>query len=184
VCIPENDRRRLALSLITDEGDLISALVDNAHGLGLVGPQDLPWIVDQYAVSLPGRRPALARLFNEVYRVTDPDHVNVVLELPDDHPLTADIVGDWRSPVQLDSERARRLRAEWELKQPPEELAVDDAEVEQSITSQVEAALDGDPAGFCQATQLVRIPPGKRHCEGESQPDLTAHLSLNPPAEF
>jgi hypothetical protein len=87
VQIPEEDRHRLALSLLQDEDDLLFALVDTAHGLGLIGPADLPWLVDQYAASPPGQLRALARLFLLTFRINDPVHVHAVLELPDNHPL-------------------------------------------------------------------------------------------------
>jgi hypothetical protein len=173
----DGDRHRLALSLIDEEGDLVFALVDNVHGLGLIGPADLPWLVGQYAASPPGQHPALARLFLLTYRVNDPVHVNAVLELPDDHPLFADVVGEWRRPVQLGSEQARRMRDEWELvnrQQLPDEQAVDDSEVDQWISSQVDTALAGDPAGFWRAAQLVTVRPGTNYYDPELQPDLTA----------
>jgi len=178
--IPEKGRHRLALSLLDEEDDLVFALFGNVQGpgLALIGPADLPWIVDQYAASPPGRRQRLAKLFLLTFRVNDPVHVNTVLELPGDHPLVADVVGDWRRPVPLDSEQARRLREEWALlknQRFPEEQPVDDREVDQWISSQVDAALTGDPAGFWRAARLVTVRPGTNYHDSEFQPDLTTH---------
>jgi hypothetical protein len=112
------------------------------------------------------------------FRIDDPDHVRAVLELPDDHPLVADVVGDWVQPVELDSERARRLRDEWDLlkrRRSEEDPEVDDREVNQWISSQIDAALAGDPAGFWGAARLVTVRPGTKYYTEEFQPDLTAH---------
>lgn len=176
--IPTQDRRRLALSVLDDAGDdLVFALVDFGHGLGLITATDLRWLVDQYAAT-PERRPALARLIRLTYRIDDLEHVNTILDLPADHPFVIDVVGDWLGPVELNSERARRLREEWELiTDRPSRRAqtIDDSEVNQWIASQIDTALAGDPAGFWQAARLVTVRPGTRHYHAEFQPDLTAH---------
>jgi hypothetical protein len=92
--------------------------------------------------------------------------------------LVADVVGDWRRPVHLDTEQARQLREDWELLRNPrslEETSVDDREIDQWISSHVDAALTGDPAGFWRAARLVTVRPGTNYYESESAPDLTAH---------
>jgi hypothetical protein len=175
--LPERDRRRLALSLADEGPGLALAMTSQAHGLGLVGPADLSWLIGQYAEQ-PRRRPALAQLFQLSYRLSDPVHVNAVLELPEDHPLVVDVVSDWRRPVRLDSDQAREMREQWQLLNAYElpEQEADDGGINQRIALHVDAALAGDPAGFWLATRLVTVRPGTVHYMSEFQPDLTAHL--------
>lgn len=176
--LSEKDRRRLALSLAEEGEELAFALVGNAYGPALLGPEDLPWLISQYTTAPPAERPGLAQIFKLTYRASDPAHVNAILELPDDHALVTDVVGDWRRPVTLGSEDAERMRKEWERLHRQEvvgEEDVDDSEIDQRISRMIDAALAGDTASFWQAARLVTVQPGTNLYMSEFQPDLTAH---------
>ena len=70
------------------------------------------------------------------------------------------------------------MRNEWERLNRQETIGeqhVDDSEVDQRISLQVDAALAGDTASFWQAARLVTVQPGTNRYMSEFQPDLTAH---------
>lgn len=80
--IPVEGRRRLALRLLADvaSDDLTYSIAEfgTGHGLGLLGPTDVVWLIDVYVAEPGPVRPAIARLFQWLFRDDDASHVSAI----------------------------------------------------------------------------------------------------------
>ena len=86
-----------------------------AYSLSVVRAEDLPWLADVYRDADPEVRDAVRTLFEWTFDPGVPDHCDLVLEMPRDHPLHVDLVHAWVDPVTLGSSEADEMRRAWEI---------------------------------------------------------------------
>lgn len=178
VTLSDDARRRLAMELLADsDDDLLIQMTESVggHGLALVRPDDLPWLIETYAARDDLRSP-LRRVVEWVVRLHDPVHVNLLLGLPREHPFFVDVVAPWVEPIRLDSPQATELREQWRLvtrRRAQRRPTEDDREVEQFIRTDLEAIRAGETDRFWHLARLVKVRPGSRYYNDDFQPDLT-----------
>jgi hypothetical protein len=108
-----DDQRMLALLVLEDATNQQALSVLDAMGKsGLVGSDDLAWLIEQYASAEGTLEENLKTVLTHVYNPFDTAHSERVLDLPDDHPA-AEVFGFWRSVIELDSPEADAARSQW-----------------------------------------------------------------------
>ena len=109
-------RHRLVNAIIdrtTDDAVVLYLSDRPADGSGLLRPDDLEWIIAE-AATVSGRRlDALNRLFNLTFVADRRDHVDLFLDLDDEHPIRLSRQ-DWMQ-VDLGSDTAAKMKQMHEL---------------------------------------------------------------------
>lgn len=85
----------------------------SAHGSGLIRPDDLEWVVAEASTATGQRLEALNRLFGLIFVVDRHDHVDLFLNLDDEHPIRLSR-RNWVQ-VELGSEAAAEMKRAHEL---------------------------------------------------------------------
>lgn len=90
-----------------------------AHGSRLLGPDDLEWVVAEASTTAGQRLEALNRLFGLIFVVDRRDHVDLFLNLNDEHPIRLSR-RNWVQ-VELGSEAAAEMKRMHELMYPAQQ---------------------------------------------------------------
>lgn len=115
---PES-RRRLVNAIIdrTANDTVVLYLSDRpAYGSGLLGADDLDWVLAEAATATGPRLDALNRLFEVMFMVDRRDHVDLLLGLEDEHPIRLSHQ-HWLQ-VDLGSDMAAEMRRMHSLTNP------------------------------------------------------------------
>lgn len=178
-------RRQLLLALaqrVEDEHSLFS-LVDNhgIYGRALLREDDFSFLVQTYADAETSTRTQLRLLIQWAYRPDIAVHRDVVLSLSEAHALYEDLIGEWVQPIETNSDKAQRLRDQWNMfhgrrnREGHDDTDDRDADVNAAIRRHLDAFEEGTIDGYWQAVRLVTVRPGTRRYMEEFQPDLTTH---------
>lgn len=171
-------RRALLNAVLAKEPDdsVVYALADTAggHNLGIVRHDDLAWLADEYEYATPERRSRLAPLFGMVFVSNRLDHLDVVFDMPSDHPLYRDLVGAWIAPMALDDPDVIALQGRWRTTaaRRRQNSGVRD-EIDDMLSELLERFEGGDAVGFWHGVRLLYVSPGGRRFVSEFDPDVT-----------
>lgn len=171
--------RRALLNAVLSKNpddDVIYALAETSggHNLGLVRPEDLPWLAAEYEHSAPDRRPALAALFQMVFVSNRLDHLEIVFNMPPSHPLHGDLVAAWIAPMALDDPDVLRLRDRWRRSSERRRQISDDPDdIDKMLIELLDRFDRGEPVGFWHGVRLLYAGPRGRQLISEFNPDLT-----------
>lgn len=173
----DETRRKLALAVAegASENVLVSLAYD--HSSGLLGPQDLSWLVEKYE-SATDRAAQLEGLIRGVLRPGDPEHSEIVLGVPAEHPLAAGVFRPWLETIDLTSREALQAREQWQqvVKLRPKGAEPRPDEVDSWIRKDLaEFSSSEDLSAFAHALHLMTVRPGTERHFDEFQPDVTKH---------
>lgn len=138
----------------------------------LVRPEDLHWLMEQYAAR-PDDRPTVLQLFEAVFDVRRADHCDAALSLPTTHPLHHDLIASWVEPVRLDSPEAVEARAHWERFRAHRLPDPEPDEVTPEIVARLDQFDAGDLSGYWYGVRLLHVAPGSKYFNDEHDPDVT-----------
>jgi hypothetical protein len=159
-----DSRRRLVKAIIdqTTDDTVVLYLSDRpANGSGLLRPDDLDWVVTEAATADGPRLGALNRLFNVMFMVDRRDHVDLFLDLEDEHPIRRSHQ-DWVQ-VGLGSEIAAEMRRLYRLMNPQRRSQVPEPEGDDERIAEILQRIEsGDHQSFIElgrtlATHEVRV---------------------------
>ncbi|HEV3162851.1 MAG TPA: hypothetical protein VGZ22_02340, partial [Isosphaeraceae bacterium] len=103
-------RRSLAQDIVQGITDR-ARQASNLHWLGLLGPEDLDWMLEQlHGASAPAVAEHWARLVRALYLQGDPQQVDAILVAAQTSPLLAEVFRDLLGTVDLRSEEAAQHR--------------------------------------------------------------------------
>lgn len=153
---PES-RRRLANAIIdqTTDQTVVLYLSDRpAYGSGLLRADDLAWIVAEAATADGPRLNALNQLFRVTFSGDRRDHVDLFLNLEDDHPIRVSHP-DWVQ-VELGSDTAAAMKRLYSLANPQEGPGTPQAEDEDElIIGLLQRIENGDYQAFIALGQAL-----------------------------
>ncbi|SIN91326.1 NACHT domain-containing protein [Agromyces cerinus] len=175
-------RLRLGFAVVAAlaEEDTFYALYPTS-GKPLFAPEDFPFLVGAYPNLATPLRQRVGEVISQVFRPDDPDHSEILLSLPLDHPVVQDVLGRWTGSVDLTSPEAtaaREFRAQLSERMAKKDGDEDDHSgswIEQRIEELVESASQGDSNAFWIAVRLITVRPGTDQYWDEHEPDLTKH---------
>jgi hypothetical protein len=181
--IPAEARRKFALELMQDGSERMTfAVTENlgGHGLGLLKPSDFGWLVDLYPDVPPDLRDQYKLVLRFIHRPDLRDHIDILLNLPPDHPVATDVLAYWLASVDLNSPEAESQRDNWAAatdrrRRSRHSDEPDDSWINPKIAEWAAAARAGDNQAFWLACRHIHVRPGTAHFFDEHQPDLTAH---------
>ena len=123
---------------------------------------------------LSGSRPTIGNLVKYLFHPSWPGHAELVLTLPESHPLRTEYLAYWIAPVDLDGPGAAEQRAEWQrLRGNAADSATDDDTI-QALVTFVDRTVGGEIELFWRICVLLHAPPGRQHIDNEFEADLTA----------
>lgn len=177
--IPQDGRRRIALAMLQNDSPEIGLAVADAtthNNSPLLDRDDFEWLVDTYGTTTGRLRRNIRQTIGFIHRPDDRDHIELVVNLPLEHPARLEVFGYWVTPVEIDSDQAREARAFQEQLVRRRRTRVDPAPwVNAKIDQLMGDASRGDPDAYWQACRLVTIRPGTDRYMHEFEPDLAAH---------
>lgn len=172
---PELRRAVAVAALTSDPSDRMLHRLSghSSYSLGVIRPEDLAWLADQYAAADGELRNAILSLFRWTFDLRVADHRNLVLNMASDHPLHVELVHTWVDPVALDSPEADQMRRSCEMVHGPK-TANDDRsdDVNHPIEELLVRFYDGETVGFWHTMRLLTVAPGSKHFGAEFDPDI------------
>jgi hypothetical protein len=178
-------RRTLILAILSDcDEQSVFSFVESSGASGpcVVGTNDFDWLVNEYAGAAGLLRENLAQVIALVHVPDNREHIDTVLDLPEQHPATP-LFAYWRDPVVIDSPEAeearsrlnRRAELTARMSAREKEKEATDLEVNEGVSKFAAEAKDGNTDAFWRAVRLVTVRPGSKRYLDEHQPDLTGH---------
>jgi hypothetical protein len=114
-----NFRRKcigIALELFGDPS--ADALLITRWGITFVLADDLPWLVACLLRERSGtKREKLAHVIRFVFYPDDAERIEIVLKAANRCPELRDVVDLWLEPIELDSDKGKKLKADWDQEQ-------------------------------------------------------------------
>ena len=178
-------RRRLANALIDQAtNDRVTLYISDrpARGSGLITPDDLDWIVAEAATATGHRLGALDKLFGWSFVEGRRDHLDLILDLSEEHPIRA-AHPSWFE-VDLGSEVAAEMKRMYELLNPSQSNQFQPSEVEEGRVVELLVQIEsGEPQAFVELGRVIApnelafdltLTPTWRSFNGEMQERIAA----------
>ena len=125
-----------------------------AHGSGLLRPDDLEWVVAEASTAAGQRLEALNRLFGLIFVVDRRDHVDLFLNLNDEHPIRLSR-RNWVQ-VELGSEAAAEMKRMHELIYPRQQDQIPQPEDDDAAVVELLGRIEsGDHQAFIELGRFL-----------------------------
>jgi hypothetical protein len=114
----------IALELFVDPS--ADALLVTGWGVNLVQADDLPWLIARLLRERSGtEREKLAHVIRFVFYPDDAKRIEIVLNAANRCPELRNVLGLWLEPIQLDSDKGKKLKADWDQEQEWKRIAAE-----------------------------------------------------------
>ena len=144
----------------------------------LLRPEDVRWLIDLYdEVKDEPQQNALADLLMRIVDLTDTDHTDAIIVAAPKYQALEKKFARLLKPVELRSEMAEQLKAEYLEEQKWSEEKEEGPILDPALTERIRRHLAkcelGDPSAFWKLNLDMTLEPGSQHYGDEIEPDLT-----------
>ncbi len=176
-------RRALALFILEDAtAEQMFSITGSAgsHEYSLLSSGDLAWVMERLKQSDGRSETNLERAINLLFNPNDREHIDILLDLPVDHPAVR-LLSFWRDSVLINSPQANALRdrnrqLETIRERSAHRHSADPAAwVNDKIAKLATRARDGDIDSYWQAVHLVTVRPRTKIYDKPGEADITKH---------